>query len=65
MPFGFVDDVSDRERPPLSGEPASGLVSCGEVPTLRSHSQANSNDVDATSDPIVGMPEVRARRHTR
>jgi hypothetical protein len=41
MPFGFVDDVSDCERPPLNGEPASDLgkavvppisPSGGEVP---------------------------------
>jgi hypothetical protein len=26
MPFGFVGDVSDQERPPRSGEPSTGLV---------------------------------------
>ena len=26
MPIGFVDDVCDRERAPLSGGPKSGLV---------------------------------------
>jgi hypothetical protein len=55
MPLGFVDDVSDGERPPLSGEPVSGLVSGGEAPTVRSHSQADSNNVDATTDPIGGV----------